>query len=83
MTAHYHRFLLLKHKEYKTHKKTTKKKTKRREGVYLQIPFLSFHFWPPLVPFYFKHFLLVSFSSQAKEKEKNKEKKNHREEEKC
>jgi hypothetical protein len=37
-------FFLLKHKKDKTHKKTTKK-TKRREGAYLQALALPFHFW--------------------------------------
>jgi hypothetical protein len=69
MTAQCHRFLLLKHKEDKTHNKTTKK-TKRREGAYLQTPTLPSHFWLLLLPFCFKHFLLSSFSSQAKTKKK-------------
>ncbi len=41
-TIHWH-ILLLKHKENKTHKKTTKK-NKRREGASFQAPALPFHF---------------------------------------
>jgi hypothetical protein len=67
MTTHCRRLLLLKHGEDKTHKKTTKKKTKRKEGVYLQVLGLPFHFWLSLLPFYFKRFLMTS-SSQAIEK---------------
>jgi hypothetical protein len=59
MTTHYRRFLF-KHKENKTHKKTTKK-TKRREGAYLQAFTLPSHFWLLLLPFYFKRFLLGIF----------------------
>jgi hypothetical protein len=44
-----------------------KKKTKRKEGVYLQVLGLPFHFWLSLLPFYFKRFLMTS-SSQAIEK---------------
>jgi len=64
--AHCFRFLLLKHKENKTHKKTTTKKTRRREGAYLQTPTLPSHFWLPLLHFRFKCFFLASFSSQIK-----------------
>ncbi len=64
--AHYCRLLLVKHKIDKTHKKTTK----RREGSYLEALALPAHFWLPLLPFYFKHFLLTFFSSQAKEKKR-------------
>jgi len=42
--AHYHRFLLFKHKEDKTYNKTTKKKTKRREGTYLKLLLCSLTF---------------------------------------
>jgi len=83
-TAHYRLLFLLKPKEYKTHKKTTKTKSKRSKGAYLQAPVLSFHIWPSFVPFYFKRFLLVSFSSQAKlnfsskKEKKKKRKKNHK-----
>jgi len=75
MMTHYQHLLLLKHKEDKTYKKTTKKKTKRKVGTYFEAPTLPFHFWLPLLPFYFKCFLLASSSFQ--------EKKNHREEKKC
>ncbi len=74
MTAHCHCLFLLKHKEDKTHKKTTKK-TKRKEGACFQALALSSHFWFLLLPFCFKRFLLASFSSQKT--------KNHREEKKC
>jgi len=71
MTAHCRRFLLLKHKEDKTHKKQPKKKkTKRREGAYLQAPALPFHFWFLLLSICFKRFLLASSSSQVKEKKR-------------
>jgi hypothetical protein len=60
--AHCFRFLLLKHKENKTHKKTTTKKTRRREGAYLQTPALSSHFWLPLLPSYFCTFVSSVFS---------------------
>jgi len=83
MTTHCHCLLILKHKKNKTHKKTTKNKTKKRERAYLQAPTLPFHFWFPLLPFYFKCFLLASFSSQTKEKKRKTKKKNHREEKKC
>jgi hypothetical protein len=82
MMAHCHRLLLIKHKTNKTHKKTTKKKTKRREGAYFQAPTLPFHFWLSLLPFCFKRFLLASSSSQARKINKQR-KKNHREEKKC
>jgi hypothetical protein len=39
------------------------------------LSFLGPTFALPLMPFYFKHFLLASSSSQAEEKKKNKEKK--------
>jgi hypothetical protein len=71
--------LLHKYKEDKTHKKTTKKKTNRREGTYLQALTLPFHFWLSLLLFYFKRFLMASFSSQTE----GKKKKNHREKKKC
>jgi hypothetical protein len=45
-----------------------KKKTKRREGAYLQAPALPSHFWFLLLPFYFKCFLLAYFSFQVKKK---------------
>jgi hypothetical protein len=85
MMTHYHRLLLLKHKEDKTHKKITTKKTKRREGAYLQAPTPPSHFWLSLLPFCFKQFLLASSSSsQAKKKKRNKQRnKNHRKEKKC
>jgi hypothetical protein len=51
------------------------KKIKRREGAYLQAFVLPSHFWLPLLPFYFKHFLLASSSSQAKKKKKKTKKK--------
>jgi hypothetical protein len=67
MATHYHHLLLFKHKKNKTHKNNIKK-TKRREGVYFQALALLSHFWLPLLPFCFKHFLLASSFSQAKEK---------------
>jgi hypothetical protein len=73
MTAHYH-CLFLKHKKDKTHKKNNKIETKRREGAYLQALALPSHFWVPLLPFYFKCFLLASSSSQVERKKQ----KNHR-----
>ncbi len=63
-TSHCRHLLLLKHKEDKTHNT----KTKRREGAYLQAPAMPSHFWFLLLPFYFKRFLLTSFSSQTKNK---------------
>jgi hypothetical protein len=71
--AHCCHLFLLKHKEDKTHKKTTKK-TKKREGTYFQTLALPFHFWFPLLPFCFKHFLLASSSFQAEEKKTKKKK---------
>ncbi len=53
----------------------------RKEGAYLQALHLFFHFWLPLLPFYFFLFVssvfsLASSSFQAEEnKEKHKEKK--------
>jgi hypothetical protein len=57
------------------HTRKQQKKTKRREGAYLQALALPFHFWLSLLPFYSKCFLLASSSYQVEEKEKNKEKK--------
>jgi hypothetical protein len=59
-----------------------KKKTKRREGVFLQALVLPSHFWLLLLPFCFKHFLLASSSSQIEEKKRKTKKKNHKEEKK-
>ncbi len=62
--AHCRHILLFKHKEDKTHKKTTKP----REGR-------EFTFKLPLLPFYFKCFLMASSSFQTKEKKKKTKKK--------
>jgi hypothetical protein len=72
--AHCHCLLFLKHKEDKTHKKRTKKKTKRREGASLQIPALPFHFWLLLLPFYFKCFLFKHKKKKPIRKKRNAEK---------
>jgi hypothetical protein len=55
--------------------KRQQKKTKKKEGAYLQAPTLPSHFWLPLLPFYFKCFLVASSSSQVGEKKKTIEKK--------
>jgi hypothetical protein len=73
--AHCCRLLLLKHKEGKTHKKTKKQNTNKREGIYFQILVMPSHFWLPLLPFCFKRFLLASSSSQVEKKKKKKRKK--------
>jgi len=52
------------------HIRKQQKKTKRKEGAYLQAPSLPSHFWLPLLPFYFKCFLLASSSFQTKKKKK-------------
>jgi hypothetical protein len=54
-------FSFFKHKANKTHKKTTKKKTKRREGAYVQALIL---------PSYFSFLLASSFFQKVKKKKK-------------
>jgi len=63
------RLLLFKHKEAKTYNKTTKK-TKQREGAYLQALALPSHFWLMLLPFRFKLFSRSIFFFSS-EREKN------------
>jgi hypothetical protein len=50
----------------------------RRERTFLQTLAMPSHFWLPLLPFYFKRFLVPSSSSQAEEKKRKtiKKKKN-------
>jgi hypothetical protein len=75
--THCYRFLLLKHREDKTHKKTIKKKPREGRELTFKLPMCPLTFAFLLLHFRFKRFFLASSSSQIKEK------KNHREEKKC
>jgi len=88
MTAHCHHLLLLKHREDKTHKKTTKKKTKKGEGAYLQALVLPSHFWFPLLLSRFCTFVSSAFSWHLllfkwKKKKTQRKKKNCRKQKIC
>jgi hypothetical protein len=74
-------------KKTNTHNKTTKK-TKRREGAYLQTPALPSHFWLLLLPSRFCTFISNAFSLhflllKQKKKKTQRKKKNHRKENLC
>jgi len=58
------------------HTRKQHKKTKKKEGAYLQTPSLPSHLWFLLLPFCFKRFLLgIFFFSSRRKKKKNIEKK--------
>jgi len=81
MTTHCRRFLLFRHREDKTHKKTTKKKP--REGRELTFKFslcfltFGFRFCPPAFALSFQVLSLGTFFSNIRKK-KPQRKKNHR-----
>jgi hypothetical protein len=62
MTTCCRRLLFLKHKEEKTHKKTTKEKIKKRWEFILKLPFYPFtfgsHFYPSISNTFSSHLLL-------------------------
>jgi hypothetical protein len=79
MMAHCHRLLLLKHKEDKTHKKTTKKKPRKGRELTFKLPFCPLIFGsdicPPTFALSFQVFSLGIFFFSNKEKKTQRKKK--------
>jgi len=74
---------IIKEKKTIEKKKNVKKGRSLPSNSHSALSLLALASALPLLHFRFKHFLLASSSSQAKEKKKNIKKKNHSEENKC